>query len=96
MKCGFFEKECRCKEPCIDCMKNEIIYYRKKIADMESRSNIKEGSIMITKDELMHAQAEAFTAMTIANPHTLLIGDELSKAAALTCYVLFDEKGEKK
>ena len=92
MKCMYFEKECCSKKHCPECMVDEINYYRKKLADMEPKNNVKKGSIQITKDELITAQAEAFTYMALKNPAMLFIKDEFSEAAGLTVSLLFNKE----
>ncbi|MGN1399387.1 MAG: hypothetical protein ACI4WG_05270 [Erysipelotrichaceae bacterium] len=97
MKCPYIEKICPelNAKPCTTCMTEEINYLRKKVVDMAQRNNAKAGSIMITKDELITAQAEALARLSLANPALFIIADELSKASALTAAILFDKKEEK-
>lgn len=84
MKCEYFEKECdKGCHSCISCMRDEINHYRKKAEGK---------TISITRDELITAQAEAFTRLTIENPMILLLSDEMSKFGALTVKLLFNEE----
>lgn len=96
MKCKYMNRVCNSSEKdCFDCLTDEIKYLRKKISNMESKNNVKEGSITITQKELVNAQANAMTLLTIKNPSVFLISDVLTEASALTCKILFEKKEEK-
>lgn len=93
MKCQYLEKICtKPRMTCQTCMAEEINYLRKKVADLESRNNAKAGSIMITKDELIDAQAKALTRLSLMKPALFMIHNELEMAAAMTVHMLFDEE----
>ena len=93
MKCRYLNKICpEFEKPCTTCMAQEIRYLRNKVKDLESRNNVKDGSIIITKDDLIDAQAEALVRLTIKDPIFFILQDELTRAAGLTVNVLFDKK----
>ena len=86
MKCAYFEKECTkggAGIPCINCMRDEINHYRKKVEG---------NTISITKDKLTMAQSKALTALVVDNPVFMLFSDEMCVFAALTAKLLFDEE----
>lgn len=95
MKCFYFEKECPRKTPCTECMVDEINYLRKRVAT-KVKSKVKEGSIMITENELIHAQSVAFAEMVEANPMVMLIVDEIATHSAITIKQLFENEKEEK
>lgn len=56
-----------------------------------------EDAVVITMDELVHAEAEVLTGMTMEKPFLLLIKDEMSTFAARLAEKLFNvEKEEEK
>ena len=61
------------EQDCFDCLMNEIEYLRNKVRNMKSKNNAKEGSITITQEELVNAQANAMALLVIKNPSVFII-----------------------
>lgn len=55
---------------------------------------MKKQKITVTSDELAEAHAKAITCMTLRNPSSILMSDELTTLAAITAHILFDKEKE--